>query len=147
MGLSIHRGGRKEDERAPESDARASYTSSMHLSRVLSPVKPEGTPSDFIVRAFSDGPLGVFGVAGPFDATDAFLTVRRMNSPVNRGKYHHIPAVFTPTAGFPAPPAFAFACSTSVFHCFTISFARSDTSFDACVRSLPTASPALLSWK
>ena len=49
--------------------------------------------------------------------------------------------------GFAAlfPPAACFSRSTSVFHFLTISFASSETGFDACWRSFPTARPALLS--
>ena len=40
-----------------------------------------------------------------------------------------------------------FALSTSFFHFLTISLARSETSFESWARSLPTASPALLSYR
>ena len=42
-------------------------------------------------------------------------------------------------------PPLCFSCSTCCFHFLTISFARSDTTRDACERSFPTARPALLS--
>jgi hypothetical protein len=51
----------------------------MHLSRVLSPVKVPARPSDLRLRTFGDGPLGVFGVPGPFDAMDPFLAAPRMS--------------------------------------------------------------------
>ena len=60
-------------------------------------------------------------------------------------KYVHCTLPFTPALPLLLDPALAF--STSVFHFFTISFARSATSFDACERSLPTARPALLSYR
>lgn len=43
-------------------------------------------------------------------------------------------------------PCCNFSCSTTCFHFFTMSFARSATCLDACVRSFPTARPALLSY-
>lgn len=43
-------------------------------------------------------------------------------------------------------PATPLALSTSVFHCLTISFAKSATLFACAVLNLPTASPALLSY-
>jgi hypothetical protein len=58
--------------RAPESLARASYTSSMHLSRVLSPRVSTLTPSDFAVRVV--GPAG-FAAAGGVN----FLTSKRQS--------------------------------------------------------------------
>jgi hypothetical protein len=134
----------------------ASYTSSMHLSRSFSPVWVAETPSLFIVRVLALAPaavgvLGVAGAAAPFAAALFFRTVQNELRCVQNAKVDDAPAVFTPTTGFAAgpgaaPPAAAFACSTSFFHCLTISFARSETSLDECVRSLPTASPALLSY-
>ena len=43
-------------------------------------------------------------------------------------------------------PGNPLALSTSVFHCLTISLATSAIFFDGAVLSLPTASPALLSY-
>ena len=59
--------------------------------------------------------------------------------------FKDIPGGFA--AAFDPPPAAAFSRSTSCFHFFTISFANSDTCFEECARSFPTASPALLSYK
>ena len=57
----------------------------------------------------------------------------------------HTPAAFT--APLECVPAACFSLSTAVFHVRTISLASSETSFAACERSLPTARPALLSWR
>ena len=46
------------DVRAPDSSARASYRSSIHLSRVLSPVQLALTPSPLAVL------VSIFGIAG-----------------------------------------------------------------------------------
>jgi hypothetical protein len=71
--------------REPESKARASYMSSAHLSRVLSPVAANFTPSVLAVRAGAFGgnlePVGVTGVvgAGVLDLREALFVEPRNN--------------------------------------------------------------------
>lgn len=98
--------------------------------------------------------VGVVGVEGVVD-TDCFrvtdtcreqwFTDIQLISPHDRCRWH-APEGFSPAEDDAAALLCCFSISTICFHFLTISFARSATFFDVCERSLPTASPALLSY-
>ena len=126
--------------------------SSMHLSRVPSPVMAILTPSDLAVRT-SDLPLRLVGVAlaavgvvGVGVAEDCLRTVHvswsRFDTQASSheregGKYvaedapGGLPAaVDVATAGAAVLVFCCFSTSTACFHFFTTSFAKSATAFD-----------------
>lgn len=104
--------------------------SSMHLSRVLSPVLDGFAPSPFAVRT-PDPPFTGTGVAGVDGVTDVELLRPLSRNEVMVKSLVSSCGSNSLGAALPFAPVFEppLARSTSFFHFFTISLAKSETSF------------------